>query len=390
MQSRVISIDIFRAITMMLMIFLNDLSTHNSYYFWLGHTPALADRLGFSDMVFPAFLFIVGLSIPFAIVNQLKLCASRTQVLLNISKRALALIIMGFFLINSRFFHPDVPHIWVTLWRMCLIFSFFLIWNRYEKKTFAGMPVWLLRLSGIILILILAICFKGGSTDKPEWLHPHYWGILGLIGWAYLFCALFFMWAGNRLWAMIIFCLILYGINMTEFLFTDFLRIWLRFIFSASNMAIVASGMTLSCWLMHLRNRSGEFTFPLLVLMLAFVFLSSGFLLRPFAGISKALATPSWTSFAIGIGFSGFALLYLMADIFQFHRWSAPIMPAGKHALTCYLLAGFVSPIVSSIFQSHSVFFFVGWLGILKSILFAFLIIGATEMLSRFKVSLKV
>ena len=34
---------------------------------WLEHMPAQADGMGFSDVIFPAFLVIVGLSIPFAL-----------------------------------------------------------------------------------------------------------------------------------------------------------------------------------------------------------------------------------------------------------------------------------------------------------------------------------
>ena len=67
---RIASIDIFRALTMLLMIFVNDLWTLNNIPEWLGHRPADYDGMGLADVVFPAFLFIVGLSIPFAIKSR--------------------------------------------------------------------------------------------------------------------------------------------------------------------------------------------------------------------------------------------------------------------------------------------------------------------------------
>ena len=55
---RVASIDIVRALTMVLMIFVNDLGTLKDIPLWLGHVEAGVDGIGLSDVVFPAFLFI--------------------------------------------------------------------------------------------------------------------------------------------------------------------------------------------------------------------------------------------------------------------------------------------------------------------------------------------
>src|SRR4051812_17532800 len=69
--SRFNSIDAFRAVTMLLMIFVNDLWTLENVPAWLGHADMMEDRLGFSDVIFPAFLFIVGMSVPLAIDGRL-------------------------------------------------------------------------------------------------------------------------------------------------------------------------------------------------------------------------------------------------------------------------------------------------------------------------------
>ena len=72
LQNRVAAIDIFRALTMFLMIFVNDLWTLHDIPEWLLHAKADEDKMGLSDWVFPGFLFIVGLSIPFAITARKK------------------------------------------------------------------------------------------------------------------------------------------------------------------------------------------------------------------------------------------------------------------------------------------------------------------------------
>ncbi len=70
-SNRLKSIDILRALTMLLMIFVNDLWSLTEIPVWLEHKAAAEDGMGLADVVFPAFLFIVGLSIPHAIRARL-------------------------------------------------------------------------------------------------------------------------------------------------------------------------------------------------------------------------------------------------------------------------------------------------------------------------------
>lgn len=69
---RVASIDIFRALTMFFMIFVNDFWSVSGVPHWLEHAAASEDMLGFSDVVFPSFLFILGMSIPLAMESRMK------------------------------------------------------------------------------------------------------------------------------------------------------------------------------------------------------------------------------------------------------------------------------------------------------------------------------
>ena len=87
---------------MLWMLFVNDIPALQGVPHWLFHAEATEDMLGFSDLVFPAFLFCVGMSIPFAIDSRLKRGASMGATIGHVLLRSLALIVMGLFLLNRH------------------------------------------------------------------------------------------------------------------------------------------------------------------------------------------------------------------------------------------------------------------------------------------------
>src|SRR3954470_13313166 len=96
LPKRLLSIDVFRAVTMLLMIFVNDVSGVKNIPAWIEHVSAQADGLGFADTIFPAFLFIVGLSLPLALKNRMSKGTPFIAIALYILTRSVALIVMGF------------------------------------------------------------------------------------------------------------------------------------------------------------------------------------------------------------------------------------------------------------------------------------------------------
>ena len=83
--SRIASIDILRALTMVLMIFVNDLGSLRGIPVWLEHVESGVDGIGLADVVFPAFLFIVGLSLPYAIDNRRKKGDTEWQLVMHVN-----------------------------------------------------------------------------------------------------------------------------------------------------------------------------------------------------------------------------------------------------------------------------------------------------------------
>src|SRR5690606_33429573 len=74
-NNRLYSVDVMRGLTLFLMLFVNDLYMPGVPQ-WLGHTEASYDGMGLADWVFPGFLFMVGLAVPFAVSSRRKKGAS--------------------------------------------------------------------------------------------------------------------------------------------------------------------------------------------------------------------------------------------------------------------------------------------------------------------------
>ena len=124
-QDRIFSIDIFRAITMLLMIFVNDFWSLTGIPLWLEHAKANQDFLGFSDIIFPCFLFIVGMSVPYAIRNRLARGENSWKILKHIILRSLSLLVMGFFTVNIDHINVTASGISREWFEILMIIAFF-------------------------------------------------------------------------------------------------------------------------------------------------------------------------------------------------------------------------------------------------------------------------
>ena len=117
-STRVVSIDIFRGITMAVMIYVNDLDSVHGLSKWTYHMPAKVDAMSYVDMVFPAFLFIVGMALPIAVRQRLKRNPSLPSLWGHIVLRSLALLVLGLILANAERGDPARMHMDPTAWAL--------------------------------------------------------------------------------------------------------------------------------------------------------------------------------------------------------------------------------------------------------------------------------
>jgi heparan-alpha-glucosaminide N-acetyltransferase len=389
---RIASIDIFRALIMLLMIFVNDLWSLENIPGWLEHTTADYDGMGMADVVFPAFLFIVGLSIPFAIRNRISKGESLQKIAGHILIRSAALIIMGFFHVNFENITTLVVPVARPVYEILMTISFFLIWNVYPKDgRVARVSTKWLQGAGIIMLVLLALIYRGGSPENTVWMRPYWWGILGLIGWSYLVSSLVYLLARQKFWLITLMVVLFCFLNFQEFspLFDHLPK--LKVIISASNYSLVMCGVLASALFMQLPSKQGrEWKYVGILMLLAIVFIGYGFDVRPLGGISKIKATPSWTAICAGISFFGYGLIFLIADKYRLVRWAKIIEPAGSMTLTCYLVPYLVYPLLGLVGWKWPEILTSGYIGLIKSLLFALVIIWMTGLLGKMKIKLRI
>jgi heparan-alpha-glucosaminide N-acetyltransferase len=394
LQTRIESIDILRALTMLLMIFVNDLWSLTNIPKWLEHTPADFDGMGFADVIFPAFLFIVGMSIPFAIDNRRRKGESDVQIIGHILMRSGALLIMGVFLVNGENINEEATGISRLLWGTLSCIAFILIWNSYKPQANINL-VRAAKTVGVIILIALAIKYKGGPDDNLTGFTTWWWGILGLIGWAYLVSGVVYTRIGNNFTALtfmwLFFHLTCIGTHARWFS-SPLLDTILGPLGGGAFPALVLGGVILSKLYLHFKSKNSqrdERKFLITLLVWATVLHLCGLLLRPNWGISKEHATPSWIMICSAITIVTFVFIYMIADVRGKASWFRVIKPGGTNTLVCYLIPYFAYTIVRYSGIDFPETMLTGFVGLVKSFAFAFLSLMLAGFLERKGIQLK-
>jgi heparan-alpha-glucosaminide N-acetyltransferase len=387
LPKRLHSIDTFRAITMLLMIFVNDVSSVNNIPAWIEHVAASADGLGFADTVFPAFLFIVGLSIPFAIRNRINKGDPFPNIALYILTRAVALLVMGFFHVNGESYSSAaiLPR---YLWTIAITLAFFLIWLDYPPAL-AKKKKYSLIGAGIILLILMAVLFKGGDPSAPEGMKPSWWGILGIIGWSYLVCAFVFLICKGNLPVLLSALALFIIINVASHTGLLHLKIWA--IGDASSVTLVMAGMVIAGIYAKMAGKGKDQYLWGILTAAGIIMIIAGLTIRPYAeGISKIRSTPAWVFICTGISILIFELLVWLIDIKGKQSWFAIIRPGGTSTLTCYLIPYFLYSIFTLVHFRYPVFLNEGTGGLARSFAIAFFVIWLVGVMERYRLRLKI
>ncbi len=118
-SKRLVSLDVFRGLTIIGMIIVNTPGSWDAVFPPLQH--AQWDGLTPTDLVFPFFLFVVGVSIVLAYTKQLESAAPKGKLVKKIFKRSLLIFFLGVALnlIGSDFAHLRLPGV---LQRIAIVF----------------------------------------------------------------------------------------------------------------------------------------------------------------------------------------------------------------------------------------------------------------------------
>lgn len=389
--NRVLSIDIMRGLTLFLMLFVNDLY-ESGVPQWLVHTKADFDGMGLADWVFPGFLFMVGMAVPYAIQSRLKKGDTTSRVLVHIFARTISLLIIGVFMMNVSYLNADLSGINRNLWAILMYVSVFLIWNQY--KNLSRSLIFILKGAGILGLVILSFIFRSGTPENTGWMTTGWWGILGLIGWGYFAAAIVYLICKESIVKTSVFWLffavmnILSQLGLTNSL--DAIKPIFGVLISGNVPSIVLTGLVFSLLLRNLEKKDIK-KFIVAGVFLGVVILVSGFVLRNWFIISKIQGTPSWAMICNGISILVFMVLYFVIDVLGMKNWSAIFKPAGQNSLTTYLAPSILYYIIwlfsiPVLVYKQSEF---QWVVVSGSIIWAFAMIGFAALLSKIGIRLK-
>jgi heparan-alpha-glucosaminide N-acetyltransferase len=351
--TRITSIDALRGFVMFMMIFVNDLAGAPEKIVpdWMCHFsdrhPESSSGMTFVDMVFPAFLFLVGMSIPFALGLRLNRGEPACKIFRHVVTRTLALLALGILMVNGE---SGGTALWAATMFLSGIFAFCQITPRNPKPETAAF--WkqfnvAVRSLGFVGMLYSALVFRSRHGHRmltlwPFHLNTDWYGILGLIGWAYLAAAILFLIFRTHRTALLG-CVAL----MTCFFIADkhhfFDHFWpARFVdfggTLGSQAAITVAGLLLATILvtpdMTAVKARIRFT-ALFVVGFAFAAL----LLTGLYGISKDQATPAWCLWSCAITAALWLGFYYFCDVKPVPLIARPLAVAGQNVLLAYLLS---------------------------------------------------
>jgi predicted acyltransferase len=347
---RLASLDAFRGFDILVMIFVNYIAGMSGIPFILRHAAADMDAFTMTDLVFPGFLFIVGVAIPLSLEKRLALGEPLLKILKRVILRTAGLLFLGVLFVNENRYSAAATGMGRDLWYFLALMATVLLWMTYPKtksrskgRLFLG-----LRIGAAILLLGLVIIWRGQNPDGTfYWLKHSWWGILGMIGWTYLAGSLFYLLAkGNR-------AALMGGLGLQIALYIgarqgvlgflkpidDFVQIGNIF---GSHLAIVTAGILVGT--LFTPARAGTKPKARIARMAVFGggLLAAGFLLRPIHGFSKIHGTESYCLAASGICCLLLLIFYWLMDVVKFKSWAAFLRPIGANPLLAYILPDIV------------------------------------------------
>ena len=357
--ARITSIDALRGFVMFTMIFVNDLAGAPKKVVpnWMVH---FSDRhkhgsgMTFVDLVFPAFLFIVGMSIPFALGGRLNKGEALWKIYGHVILRTLALLAIGILMVNGESASHDTPgwspQLWGYTMFLSAIFAFAVI--SPPKAGAASARFWrifsiCLRGLGFAGMLYCALTFHGRHGKPVLSFHPlhlntDWYGILGIIGWAYLVAASVYLVFRNHRTALVGCMALLFCLYPADHkgLFDGF---WLERILGigeiGAHAAIVVGGVLLASILVT-TDTATVWARTRFTVLFALGSAAGALLLNGLYGISKNDATPSWCLWSCAITAIFWLGFYFISDVCQPAKIiSKPFSVAGQNVLLAYLLS---------------------------------------------------
>lgn len=327
-KHRLLAIDALRGITITAMILVNNPGSWSHIYSPLKHASWHGWTL--TDLIFPFFVFIVGISIHISITRQLAIGTAKYQIIKHAAIRMIKLILLGWFLALFYYSFTQPDYNWFeqrfsalrfmgVLQRIGLVYFVSVILALY-CHTLAR----ILSFVGILIAYWLALAFIPYSDSSGN----VYTGLLEY---------------GNSLSAWLDNAVFpskhLYYAQATPFAFDPE-----GLLSTLPAIATCLSGIVVGQWLM-LTTKSTQFKSMVLV-AIGLLLVVFGEVTGLYFPINKALWTSSYVLLSSGYACVALGILMWIVDVRETKNWTAPFIVFGANSIAFFMFAGIVARIL--------------------------------------------
>ena len=333
-NDRLVSLDVFRGLTIAGMVLVNNPGTWSSIYWplqhaqWHGWTP--------TDLVFPFFLFIVGVSITLAFARRAEDGSVKRDLYLKVIKRAAIIFALGLFLNGFPYFQLATIRIAGVLQRIAICYLIAsLIFLSTKVRTQLLIALALLVIYWFLMTRLAAPGYAPGDLSKEGSIASFIdRGILGQ-----------HIWRQGKVYDPEGLLSTIPAVSTTLF------------------------GVLTAHWLRSERTRIekvvGMFVAGAVCVVL-------GWAWNSFFPINKSLWTSSYVLFTAGLALQLLALCYWVIDIKGYRRWAWPFEVFGVNALALFVGTGLMVKLMALVRMQGWIFrnLFLSWASPINASLF--------------------
>jgi predicted acyltransferase len=313
---RLVSLDVVRGITIAFMILVNNGGSGKYSYSQLEHSAWNGWTL--TDLVFPSFLFIAGISIVFSNESRMARGESKTALRLHVLKRSVILFLLGLVVNGFPLFNLGTLRIYGVLQRIAICFLFASLLYLWNSRAWIAATTAVVALLGYwTLMRWVPIPGIGVPTHGVPLLDPNNNWV------AYVDRKIF----PGRLYE---------GVRDPEGLISNI-----------PAMGTILFGVLTGIWL---RRPKSLFSKAAGLLAASVSGLLLGSLWNVWFPINKKLWTSSYVLFAAGCTLLLLAICFYAVEIKEWTRgWTFPWLVFGSNAITAYVFSELLAAALSTI-----------------------------------------
>jgi predicted acyltransferase len=333
---RIASIDVYRGLTIAGMILVTDPGTYNAVYAPLLH--AAWNGATATDIIFPSFLFIVGMVLPFAVESRMERGATERTITWHLLKRSVILVALGLAVNGFPDYHWSTLRWPGILQRIAICYLaagwLYLATRRstrlqsgwrfdVQSVSLGGLALLLLGLYWVLIKVVPVPGIGAGHLDTyrslPAFIDR---GIIGI----------------PHMW--------IWGVTPGMGVTYDPEGI-------LSTLPAMANTLLGLCTGIFLTRHRVTLRIALLLALAGGLLAACGWLLDPVLPLNKRLWTSSFAVFSGGISLFLFSLLYIIVDLWRSRWWTIPALILGTNAILAFVLSGVITVATDNILMNN-------------------------------------